>query len=143
VTILEGRQPEGGVETRVLVVADAYERQLQQTHHRGEHFLARHATPTKIPHHAPADARQRAPERDEMAEFRRVAPRPVVPVIAVLLPPPGVASCRLQVAARIGADPDLSPGWRHGDRPDSFERAPAADAPASGIPADATPPGPL
>ena len=59
-----------------------------------------------------ADRRQQPGEGDHPLELRAVAVLAVARVVAVLLAAPGVATGRLQVAARVGADPDVRPGRR-------------------------------
>ena len=73
VRVAHRRQPERLVLFRVLVVADADERLLEQLHDRGEHLLARQVGRPEIPRRAPADRGQRLGEPDQAIVFRFVA----------------------------------------------------------------------
>jgi hypothetical protein len=54
-------------------------------------------------------------------------------VIAVLLAPARVAACGLQIAARVGADPDVGVGRWNGECVDARDLACIADAAARGV----------
>src|SRR5262249_42147845 len=73
------------------------------------------------------DHRQRLAERDRAMELRLVARRAPVRVIAVLLPPARIEPRRLDVTARVRADPDARPGGRDPERLDPLERRRVAD----------------
>jgi hypothetical protein len=77
-----------------------------------EHFLARQILAPQMAGHAGADARERLRERDETAVLHFVADLAPARVITILLAAPRVATGRLQVAARIRADPDIGPRRR-------------------------------
>src|SRR5439155_17669639 len=78
------REAERGVLPRVLLVADADARGLEQAHHGGKHFLARQTGKGEVAAHLPPDARQRASEGDHPAVLVFVARFAPARVIAVL-----------------------------------------------------------
>src|SRR5216684_1822598 len=57
---------------------------------------------------------QRFGEREHAIVFDGIADLPPPRVIAILLPPARVSTGRLQVATRVGADPNVGPGGRDG-----------------------------
>ena len=126
--VVERRQTEAPVQARVLVVADADQRQLQQPNDRGEHLLARQAGPGEVVVDPLADRRQRASEGDQPLELGGITPRAVPRVVAVLL-----AARGLEMAVRPGRDPDVRPGRRDHDLADPLEDFRVADRPAVGI----------
>jgi len=123
VPVAQGRQAVRVVLSRVLLVADARAARFQETHERGEDLLARQAPAPQVRAHPPPDGRQRPGEGGETVELRRVAQLAPARVVAVLLAPPRVAARGLDVAARVGGDPDLAPGGRDGQRADARQRA--------------------
>src|SRR6185436_17645299 len=54
-------------------------------------------------------------------ELRIVTSTAPLRVVAVLLATPGVPAGRLDVAVRVGADPDVGPGGRDGERLDPLD----------------------
>ena len=113
-------QPERTIETGVLVVADPDEGRLEEPHDGGQDLVARQAGRREIPFAAGADPRQDAREIEQLPELGVVAVRTPARVIAVLLASPGVPTRRLEVTGRIGADPDIGPGGRDGQRADAL-----------------------
>src|SRR4029079_19622315 len=61
------------------------------------------------------------------------APGPEPGVVAVDLAALRVAAGRLEVAERVGADPDVLPGRRNRERPDPLQRLAAGDPPSVGV----------
>jgi len=100
VIALKRREPVRLVGSRILVVADADERLLEQANDRRDHVLAAQLGPAQVGLHALPHADRRPPEREELAELRLVAVLAPLRVIAILLPPTGVAAGRLDVAVR-------------------------------------------
>ena len=116
---------------RVLLVADADQRRLEQPHDRGQHLLARQAAAAR------GRARPRrgcaaAPGRTRSCGSYLASSRDLAParVVAVLLAAPRVAAGRLDVAVGERADPDVRPGRRDGERADAAQRV-ARRAPAA------------
>ena len=70
------------------------------------------SSPLEVGLHVLAQRRQRAGEARHVVELLGVAPGAPGLVVEVLLAAGGVDARRLQVAARVGADPDVLPGGR-------------------------------
>src|SRR5258705_11273218 len=102
---------------RVLVVADADERQVEESNDGGEHLLAWKPGAREVGLDARADRRKRFAERGQAVELRFVARGAPVGVVAILLASLRIAACRLHVASFRGADPDVGPGRRNGEAP--------------------------
>ena len=71
-------------------------------------------------------AQRRQAERPVRAPVRVIANAyrgaiAVARVVLRLLSPFGIASCCLEVASRVRADPHISPRWRNGQRPNSLQ----------------------
>ena len=100
VAVAQGGQAEGVVGARVLLVADADERGLQQPHHRGQHLLARQPLAAEVAPR-PAGAAPAAPRRRRSCgrTWSRRGRR-ASGVVAVLLAAAGVAAGGLEVAVR-------------------------------------------
>src|SRR5437667_36894 len=95
-------EPEGVVLARVLVVADADERLVEEPHHRGEDLPARQIAGAQVALHPLADVRQDLAELEHAAELRLIALRPVPRMVPVLLASPRIARRRLDVTVRVG-----------------------------------------
>src|SRR5207248_10995442 len=115
-------EPEGAVLARVLLVAHAHERHLQEPDHHGHHLLARQPPAPEVPGHPPPDARQGAGEVDHAAVFVLVPHLAPAVVVAVLLAAAGVAPRGLDVPIGEWADPDVGPGRRNRERPYPVQR---------------------
>ena len=101
-------QAEGVVLARVLLVADAHARGLEQAHHGGEHLVARQARQREVGctrRRMRGSARAKASMRPYLVSSRTSRQRAVV---AVLLAAARVAPGGLQVAVVARADPDVS-----------------------------------
>src|SRR5690348_5000746 len=120
--IVQRRQPIRFVLARVLLVANAQRGLIQQAHHRRQHLLAWQIRQRQIGRDPRADGRQRLRERDHAVVFRGVAHRTPVWVVAILLAPLRVLARRLQVPARVRADPHLRPRRRNAQRPNTLQR---------------------
>ncbi len=111
----------------IFFIAHADERGFEQAHDRGKHFVARQAGQAQVAADAGADARQGLAKSDQAREFALVACFAPAGMIAILLAAAIVAPGGLQMAARVGADPDVGPGgWNH-QRADALERRGIAD----------------
>ncbi len=93
-------EAEGVVLARVLVVADADQRAVEQPHHGGEELAPRMVRRAQVALDALAQQRQHLAELEHVAELRVVARLAVRRVIAVLLAAARVARRGLDVARR-------------------------------------------
>ena len=128
--IAQRGQAEAAIAARVLGIADAHLRRIQQLHHQREHLLARQARALQVATHAVSQPAQRLAEAQHARVLVIVARAAPVRVIAILLAAARVASGRLQMAAWIGADPDVFVRRRYREFRDARQRARIADAPA-------------
>src|SRR5262249_5443149 len=134
------RQAVRVVVARVLFVADANERLLEQPDDRGEDFRARKARSPQVGVGTTTNPGKRAAEVDEAAVLARVADLAPLRVIAVLLAAARVAAGRLEMTARVGPEPDGLPRRRDHQRADTVQIAPPHGLPARGdIPKRALP----
>src|SRR5690606_26148139 len=105
---------EASVVTRILLVADADERDLQQLDDGRQDLLARKARSRHVSLHLGADAGEGTGEGLHAVELRLVAHRPPARMVAILLAAALVAPGRLQMAVRIRTDPHVAVGRRNG-----------------------------
>ena len=108
----QGRQPERAVAARVLGVADADQRGLEEAHDRGEDLLPGKPGRARSAVDARAERRQPLGEGEQPAVLGLVADLAPARVIAVLLAALGVAAHRLDMPVRCGANPHLGPRGR-------------------------------
>ena len=87
----------------------------------------------EIARHLRADDRQRLSERQHVLVLVLVAHRPPAGVVAILFPAARVAAGGLDVAVRIGADPDILVGRRDRQLADARDRGGIADRAAACI----------
>jgi len=106
-----------------------------ETTHRHD-LLARQAGQRQVAAQPSPQPGQRLPERDQAHELAAIAEDAPARVVAILLAPPRVAAGRLQVTARIAADPHLGVGRRHRQRADARQLCGVADPCAVGIEVD-------
>ena len=85
---------------------------LEELHDRGEHLVARQARPREVGPGTTPDVGQRGRKPLHPIELVLVAMHAPRGVIAILLATLGIASGRLQVAARMSSDPHVGPGGR-------------------------------
>src|SRR3954468_5694628 len=109
----QGGEPEGMVLARVLVVAHADQRAVEQAHHRREDLPPAQVGTLEVALDSFAQPRQHLAELQHATELGAVTRFAVRRVITVLLPPTGIARRRLDVAGGIGTDPDVGPGGRN------------------------------
>ena len=118
-------QAVGTVAARVLLVAHAHQRGVEQPHQRGQHLRpgrrARALAGLQVALHPRADARQRAREGLEPVELGLVLQRAPVGVVAVLLAAARIEARGLQVAVGQRADPHLVVGRRYRQHADARE----------------------
>src|SRR5439155_1834453 len=106
----QGGEAERAVLAGVLVVSDADQRLVEQSHDGRQDLTPAEVVRAQVALHALAHVGQDLAELEHPPELRLVPRLAIARVIAVLLPPARVASGDLDVAARIGADPHLAPG---------------------------------
>src|SRR6202171_566319 len=114
----QGGEPERAVLAGVLVIANADERLGEQGHDRRQDLPPGQVASAQVAFHPLANVGKDLAELEHAAELRLVARRPAQRVVAILLAPPRVAGCGLDVASRIRADPDVAPGRRNHQGPD-------------------------
>src|SRR5438132_5061173 len=127
VPVAQRRQPVGAVLLSVLVIPDADSGVFQQADDGREHLLPWQAGPFEVAVGLFADLRQRLGEGEHAVVLDRVTDLAPTKVVAILLSPARVASCRLEMAARVGTDPDVRPGGRDGQTPDPADGLRVAD----------------
>src|SRR5205823_649950 len=125
--VSQGGQSERAVLFSILLVADADSRLLEEPDDRGQHLLQRHAGPFQIAVGVLADLWQGGGEGQHPVVLDRVADLAPARVIAILLAAPSITPGRLEMAARVGADPDVGPRRRDGQAFDSPDRLRVTD----------------
>src|SRR2546430_5668380 len=115
---------------RVLLVADAGKRRLEQADDGGDALLPRQTFAAQVSRHASPDPRQDPCEARHAVELVGVPNFAPTRVIAVLLAAACVAARRLQVTAWPGRDPDVLPRRRDDQGADAIEGHLIADAPS-------------
>src|SRR5690606_33844833 len=145
VPVVQGRQSVRSVGSRVVAVADAGQRTLQQLHDRGDDVCPGQCRRPQVDFDATPELRKRASERHQTVVLGLVPDLAPARVIPILLASARVASGGLQVCVWRGGDPYVRP--RRGDgqpanprerrlvgdgasmRPDVAETVAAADTP--------------
>jgi len=130
VPVAEGGQAERPVVARVLLVAHADERGLEQADHGRHHLPPGQAAARQVFVRARADDGQRLAEGEHAAELGLVADGAPARVVPVLLAAARVAPRGLDVAERVATDPDAPPGGRDDQRLDARQRGAVAHRPA-------------
>src|SRR6185503_13169592 len=100
VALAHGRQPEGLVLARVLVVPDADARLVEQADDRRHDAGLAQRAPRHVPVDLPPDPRKRLAEGDHAAVLDLVPHRAPARVVAVLLAPASVPAGGLEVPVR-------------------------------------------
>ena len=129
-SVSQGCQAEGAVLLSILLIANSDSGLLEQPDNRRQHLLSRHAGPFQVAVGPLADLWQGRGKGHHPVVLDGIANLAPAQVIAVLFAPPGVAPRRLQMAVRVGADPDIGPGRRHGQAFDPPDRIPVIDGAA-------------
>ena len=130
VPVAQRGQPVGPVLLAVLIIPDADSRIFQQADDAREHLLPRQSGSFEVAVRLFADLRQRLGKGEHAVVLDRVADLAPMRVVAILLAAPRVASGRLQVATRVGTDPDIAPGGRDGEPLDPVDRLRVSDGAA-------------
>src|SRR6266852_387952 len=128
VALAQGGEAEGAVLARVLVVAHADQRLVEQHHHGGEDLAPREIARAQIAFDALADLGEDFDELEHAAEFRLVARLAVQGMVAVLLAAARIARSRLDVPFGVRAYPDVGPGRGDRERVDPLALGLARDA---------------
>src|SRR5213596_427292 len=126
--LAQGGEAEGAVLARVLVVAHADQRLVEQHHHGGENLAPREIPRAQIALHALADLGEGLAELEHAAELRLVARLAVQGMVAILLAAARVARSRLDVPFGVRAYPDFGPGRGNRERVDPLALRLARDA---------------
>ena len=123
VMVAQRRQPVRFVRPRILFVADAQQRFVEQADDRGEHLVLRQPGQGEILLQSTPQPRQLRAELDHARELAVVARFAPLRVIAILLALPRIPTRRLQVSARLAANPHVRISGRNRELADSIERA--------------------
>src|SRR4029078_6945520 len=105
----------------VVLAADAEEAAVEQAHGAREDVLAPHVVALHLALDVVAEVGQRPGERDHVRELLLVPALAPARVVEVLLATAVVEAGRLDVAAGVGADPDLVPRRRDDELVDPRE----------------------
>ncbi len=114
--VAQGGRAEALVRLRIFLVADPHVGRVDQPHDGGDHRLAAGRIAGHVRRDALAQRRQLAAERRQPLIFAAVAPGPEIGMIAILPPPARIIADALDVAVRVGAEPDPLISRRHTDR---------------------------
>src|SRR4051794_37074941 len=139
VVLAHRRQAIGLVLDGVVLGADAEEAAVEQAHGGGEHALAAQVVVVgalEVALDAGPHAGQRAGEAQHVVELLLVAALAPGTVVQVLLAPAGVEARRLDVTARVRADPHVLPRRRDDEVVDAREDLGVVDALAVGVDVD-------
>jgi len=112
-SIFHGREAERFVFARILFVADANERALEQLHDRRQDFFSRQTRQFQILRYSPSDFRQRFAEADYAIVFVFVANFAPAFVVDLLLATARISTGRLNVAVRRRRNPNVRPRRRN------------------------------
>ena len=112
-------QAEGAVLRGVLLPSRTEEAQVDEADAGGKHPFPAQAGSGEVTGDRPAYARQRRAELQHPVVLAAVPLFPPQIVVAVLTAARGVSAHGLDVAGRIGADPDVLPGRRDDERLDA------------------------
>jgi hypothetical protein len=116
--LLQRREPVRLVLGGVALGADAEEPQVKETDRAPEHAVTEQAAQRKIGSDAIAHRRERCGELLHLPELLPIAVLAPRLVVQVLLAAGVVIAGCLDVATRVGADPDVCPGRRDRQRAD-------------------------
>jgi hypothetical protein len=130
VAIAQRGQPVGFVGARVLFVADAQQRLVEQPHDGRKHFVLRQPRQREVLLQAPTQPRQLRAELAHARELAVITGLTPLRVITILLALPRIAARRLQVPARLAANPHVGVRGRDRELPDAVERARCGHWPA-------------
>src|SRR5207253_10645263 len=129
----QGCRPEALVRAGILFVADADVLGIKQPDDRRKDRLPSERPAPEIAVDPPPQPRQRLPELEQSIVFRTFALFAEIGMIAILLAPPRIDSCRLQVAVGVRAKPRLGISRRQGDCVEPVDLGAIGDAISFGI----------
>ena len=121
VAVAQRRQAIAVVVARVLGVADAHARRVEQADDDREDLFPGQSGQREVAAQAPAQPRQSFAECRHALELGAVAEQPPLRMVAILLSAACVASGRLQVPVRLAADPDVFVSGRDRKARDALE----------------------
>ena len=119
--IPQRRQAKGVVLAGVFVVAHSDQSRFQQANDGRQYLVARQSSPGQIVFHASPDPRQRLSKGDHPIILYLLARFSPLRVVQVLFAATVVAAGCLQMAVGPWADPDVRPGRRDRQRPNSAD----------------------
>ena len=126
--LLHRREPVGLVLLGVVLAADPEEASIEQPDGAGEHPFTRHPLELHMVRRDSTHARERPCEREHLVELFLVSPLTPLVVVAVLPPAGDIRADRLNVAVRVGADPDVRPRGGNHELADPAEHLGVLDA---------------
>src|SRR5258708_39416770 len=112
----------------VFIVADPNRRVLQEFDHDGEHLAPRQTACSQVDLNTLPNTRQGFGESSQALVLARIPNLVPARGVAVLLPPPRVATSRLNVSVGLRADPAVGPARRDYQRLDALDRLAFANA---------------
>src|SRR6266702_2156781 len=115
-------QAERPVGAGVFLVANPDQRKFQQPDYSRQHSRAWQPGLAQVLGNSSADARKTASELEHTIKLCGITVSAPTRVIPVLFAPARVTPGRLQMAARIAADPDVTIGRRYGETTDACEQ---------------------
>src|SRR6266436_1768638 len=121
------RKSIGVIPASIFLVANPYQRRLEQADHGGQHLLSGQISDGQVMFDTLADPRERLPEVDEPGVLGLVPHLTPARVIAILLAAARVSSDRLDVPVRNGTDPHIGPCRGNGEVPDAAKRDQVVD----------------
>jgi hypothetical protein len=116
VAILQRGEPVAIVLLGVVVVSDPDERRFQQVHDGGQHLFTWKATERHVLTDLFPYGGKSVSERNNVLVFRAFPDLTKPRVVAILFSSFGIPTGRLNVAIRIGADPNIGPSRRYSER---------------------------
>ena len=119
--------PVGIVGTGVFVVADSDQRVVEQPNGGGDNTLERQLVLPHVGLDSFPEIRKCVAEADERLELRFVPGALPIVVVAILLAIAGIAPGCLDVSPRVDAEPNVGPGGRNDETPESIEGVGVAD----------------
>jgi hypothetical protein len=121
------------IELGVPLPADPEQPEVDQAHHGRGHAVTVDGAATEIRHRGRAQRGQRVGEPEHVRELLDVTLLTPYLVVPVLGPAPAVDAGGLNVAQRIGRDPDVLPGWRDAKSAEAAKCLGTRDLQAGGI----------
>src|SRR5690606_1975873 len=116
VPALQRRETHGAVLVEVAAIADSDPGEVEELRGRGEHCGLVRRRGREVLLEPAAKTSEHSREVGEVSVLRSLALLAPLGVIDVLLAPLLVTARRLNVAARVDAEPDVGPSGRHGER---------------------------